>query len=393
MSERVGLLRSIWRRLSQWRSRTRRSLQTELSYHRLEQSWFDLHFWRQKSALQRNFSVVFKAKATSDHFLPAILSYIKAHYRGVGYVSFSRDERPREDPASEAAKVKLYQFVEKNRPEVLLAYDSPLSPQEIHHLADQGIQIASTTAGLDSFYIGGAPTQAAAIEALRRYSWYFVSHRPHVESLQKLGINAQHSFLGYDSRWFKPLDNVEKKYDVLFVGDIYYPMNASRQEMIAQVAKHFQVALLSYRPPQIEGVIHLGTATNPHHLNRILNQARIVLGSDRVSNHDQINMIPEQTIFYEDDFFIRARTYLTIGSGACYMVERHPEIARQFEDRREIVLWDDYDELCDQIGYYLKHNDERRAIGRTGQKAARERYSIDVSMDNMLKTMKLKDQE
>lgn len=390
MSEPVGLLRSIWRLLSQWRSRARRALQTELSYHRLEQRWFDLRFWQQKTALQRDFSVVFKAKATSDHFLPAILSYIKVHYRGVSYVSFSRDERPREDPASEAAKIKLFRFIEKNRPDVLLAYDSPLSPQEIHHLADQGIQIASTTAGLDSFYIGGAPTQASAIEALRRYAWYFVSHRPHVETLQNLGINAQHSFLGYEPRWFKPLDHVEEKYDVLFVGDIYYPMNASRQEMIAQVAKHFQVALLSYRPPHIEGVIHLGTATNPHRLNRILNQARIVLGSDRVSNHDQLNVIPEQTIFYEDEFFIRARTYLTIGSGACYMVERHPEIARQFDDRREIALWDDYDELCDQIGYYLMHDDERRAIGRAGHLRALANYNISTWIENSLAGMGVK---
>ena len=100
-------------------------------------------------------------------------------------------------------------------------------------------------------------------------------------------------------------------------------------------------------------------------------------------------MIPKQTIFYEDEFFIRARTYLTIGSGACYMVERHPEIARQFDDRREIVLWDDYDELCAQIDYYLKHDDERRAIGRAGQQAARECCAIDISMRNMLKTMAL----
>jgi hypothetical protein len=390
MSEQVGLLRSTWRRLSRLRSRVRRTLQTELSYHRLEQRWADLRFWRQKAALQRDFSVVFKAKATSDHFLPSILSYLKTQYRDVSYVSFSRDERPREDPASEAAKIKLYRFVEKNHPEVLLAYDSPLSPQEIHYLADQGIQIGSTTAGLDSFFIGGASSQASAIEALRRYAWYFVGHRPHVEKLQCLGIKAQHMLWGYEPRWFKPLENVEKKYDVLFTGDIYYPMNASRQEMIARVAEHFQVALLSYRPPHVGGVVHLGTETNPHRLNRILNQARIVLGSDRVSNHDQLNVIPEQTIFYEDDFLIRGRTYLTIGSGACYMVERHPEIARQFDDRREVVLWDDYDELCDQIDYYLKHDDERRAVGRAGHRRALTDYNVSTCIEKSLSIMGVK---
>jgi spore maturation protein CgeB len=128
---------------------------------------------------------------------------------------------------------------------------------------------------------------------------------------------------------------------------------------------------------------------NPYRLNRVLNQAKIALGSDRIGDVQSVNNHPEQYIFYEDEFYLRQRAYVMIGAGCCYMVERHPEIARQFEDRKELILWDDYDELTDQLAYYLTHDEERRAVGQAGHRRALSQCTAAHMMQFVFETMGL----
>jgi hypothetical protein len=380
-------IKRLFRPIRRLLSRAYKALRFEASAQRRELRLAQLSFWRSRSPLTRRLLVVYKHKDLSDHLLYAMLAHLRRTYADVPFLGFSRREKPRDNPALGAEK--LVRGVNRAQPETLFAYDSPLSIEEMNFLQAEGISVASNTVGLDSFFCGGAATQAEAFEILRAYRWYFVNHVPHVPRLHAEGVNAIALPMAYEPRWFYPLKDEGPRYDVLFVGDIDTPLNSNRRALLERVSRHFRVTMLSYRPPGVDGVEHIGVAINPHQLNRILNRARLVLGSDRLGDVDMLNQLPEQTIFYEDEFYIRQRVYLVLGAGACYLVERHPEIARQFEDGREIVLWDDEAELCDRIAYYLAHDDERRAVGLAGHRRARAEYTTDRLVTRMLREMEL----
>jgi len=375
------LLQSIRRFLS----RANKTLRFEASAQRRELHLTQLSFWQGRSPLAGRLLVAYKHKGLTDHLLYAMLIYLRRAYAGVPFLGFAQHEKPRNNPALGAEK--LMRGVKRAQPQTLFAYDSPLSIKEMEFLRAEGIPVASNTIGLDSFFCGGAATQAEAFEILRAYRWYFVNHAPHVPRLRAEGVNAIALPMAYEPRWFYPLKGEEPRYDVLFVGDIDTPLNSNRRALLERVSRHFRVTMLSYRPPGIDGVEHIGVAISPHQLNRTLNCARLVLGSDRLGDINALNQFPEQTIFYEDEFYVRQRVYLVLGAGACYLVERHPEIARQFEDGREIVLWNDEDELCDRIAYYLAHDDERRAVGLAGHRRVRAEYTVEHLISRMLREM------
>jgi hypothetical protein len=380
-------IKRLLRPLIHFISRARKTLRFEASAQRRGFHLASLSFWRGRSPLAGRLLVVHKHKDLTDHLLYAMLAHLRRTYTDVAFLGFSRHEKPRDNPALGADK--LVRGVNRIQPGAIFAYDSPFSIGEMAFLQAEGVPVASNTIGLDSFFSGGAATQAEAFEILRAYRWYFVNHAPHVPRLRAEGVNAIALPMAYEPRWFYPLQGEEPRYDVLFVGDIDTPLNSNRRALLERVSRHFRVTMLSYRPPGIDGVDHIGVALNPHQLNLILNRARLVLGSDRLGDLGVLNQLPGQTIFYEDEFYIRQRVYLVLGAGACYLVERHPEIARQFDDGREIVLWDDEDELCDRIAYYLAHDDARRAVGLAGHNRAQAEYTTERLMTRMLRNMEL----
>ncbi len=387
MHQLKNLVRPYWLAIRSGLKRVQQRLRIEASVQRQEERLAQLNLWSFRKPLHPPILFVYKLKDLSDHLLFAMLNHCRGSYSGLRYLSFSRYEKPRDNPALGAGK--LMRAVQQHPPAVIFAYDSPLSIGEMRFLGDRQISVASNTVGLDSFFCGGASSQAEAFDILRSYGWYFVNHAPHVPRLRQEGVNAFALPMGYEPRWFHPLANVRPRYDVLFVGDINTPLNSNRRALLEHISLHFNLAVLSYKPPGIPGVLHIGAETNPYRLNRILNQARVVLGSDRLGDTSALNQLPGQYIFYEDEFYLRQRAYLVLGAGCCYMVERHPEIQRQFEDGREIVLWGDNDELIENIAYFLKHEEERRAIGLAGHRRAVSQYTVAHMMQFIFSTMGL----
>lgn len=67
---------------------------------------------------------------------------------------------------------------------------------------------------------------------------------------------------------------------------------------------------------------------------------------------------------------VRLRDFEAPMSGAFYMIERSDEIAEFFEVGKEVVCYDDADDLTDKCRYYLTHEAEREAIRKAGHERA-----------------------
>lgn len=83
---------------------------------------------------------------------------------------------------------------------------------------------------------------------------------------------------------------------------------------------------------------------------------------------------------------IPLRALEIMGSGGFLLSNYQPEIAENFEDGKEVVLYDSVEDGIRKALYFLSHEDERVTIAVNGRKAA-ERFSFMNQVGYMLKTV------
>ncbi len=336
---------------------------------------------RQRRAhLDRRLLFVYKDVDATDHQLYALLNHLRT-FAGVSILRFTAAERPRTDPARSTAKLR--RAVASFEPQIVLVYNNILSIEEVDFIKERGVRLASMTSGVASFTWGAPPevTQQQIVDRIRVHDWYFVPHAPHVPILRAEGVNAIELSHWFEPAWFRPLD-LPPEHDVLFVGDLDNPLNRGRRALIESLSQQFDVTVMSAgsAPSRVR---RLAPTSNPHALNRLLNQAKLVLGSDLLFDTSALNSLPGQYLRYEDTFFIRQRTFMSLGAGACYLVEAHPEATRLFEPGCDIVLWRDQTDLRDDIARLLADHATRKAIGVAGARRAHAEYTTATRIRTM----------
>lgn len=69
------------------------------------------------------------------------------------------------------------------------------------------------------------------------------------------------------------------------------------------------------------------------------------------------------------------------------MTNYQPEIGQYFEDGKELVVYEDFQDLYRKIDYYLSHERERREIARAGRRKVGERFSYRQGVGAMVRTL------
>ena len=60
------------------------------------------------------------------------------------------------------------------------------------------------------------------------------------------------------------------------------------------------------------------------------------------------------------------------------------EIPEYFEIGRELETYSSEEELLEKISYYLQHEEERQIIARNGYEKAKENYSLNARVEQMM---------
>ena len=66
------------------------------------------------------------------------------------------------------------------------------------------------------------------------------------------------------------------------------------------------------------------------------------------------------------------------GCGGFLLTDRVPYLERYFEPGREIAVYDDSNELADQITYWLHNEDERAAVAEAGYRRVLKEHTYDA---------------
>jgi spore maturation protein CgeB len=81
---------------------------------------------------------------------------------------------------------------------------------------------------------------------------------------------------------------------------------------------------------------------------------------------------------------VNNRAFELAASGACQVVDFKGELPGLFTPGEEVVAYRDLDDLKDQIGYYLAHPDEARAIGDNAMKRALKDHTLRHRIEEIL---------
>lgn len=67
------------------------------------------------------------------------------------------------------------------------------------------------------------------------------------------------------------------------------------------------------------------------------------------------------------------------------MTNNQPELALYFEDGKDLVTFDSYEDLQKKTEYYLGHEDERKTIALNGYEKVKKLHQYSNRLDEMKK--------
>lgn len=74
---------------------------------------------------------------------------------------------------------------------------------------------------------------------------------------------------------------------------------------------------------------------------------------------------------------IKGRTFEVPGCGGFLLTDRVPHLERYLEPGREIGVYEDADDLVEQVRYWLEHEDERAAVAEAGYRRVLAEHTYD----------------
>jgi spore maturation protein CgeB len=84
---------------------------------------------------------------------------------------------------------------------------------------------------------------------------------------------------------------------------------------------------------------------------------------------------------------IKGRNFEVPGCGGFLLTERVPHLERYFEPGREVAVYDSTDDLVEQVGYWLEHEDERAEVAEAGYRRVLAEHTYDHRFAEIFRTV------
>ncbi len=84
---------------------------------------------------------------------------------------------------------------------------------------------------------------------------------------------------------------------------------------------------------------------------------------------------------------IPLRVFDILGAGGFLITNYQKEIDELFTIGKDLVVYENMQDLKEKVGYYLEHEEERREIAKNGHDKVAKLYSIESQIDKILKTL------
>jgi spore maturation protein CgeB len=192
-----------------------------------------------------------------------------------------------------------------------------------------------------------------------------------VEAARKHKVNADFLQVGFDDVAFSPMGHTNTSYPpILFLGSNYahnikFPLTELRQQMVDRLKREYG---------QFFGVYGHGWAEANGNINTFQEE-----GAAYRSCKIAINLSHFDYKRYSSD-----RLFRIMGSGAFCLTHNYPEIEKDFEVGKELVVWKNLDDLVATINYYLNNPVARNEIALAGCLKARTTFTWNNFAENLI---------
>jgi spore maturation protein CgeB len=262
-------------------------------------------------------------------------------------LAWAREQRVRL-PARAEAETILFAQAEAFEPDVVYV-------QNPHVLGGGSLDRLKAGSRLLVAQVASEPPSA---RLLRRYD-LIVSSLPNlVERFRSLGVRSEHLRLAFDERVLRRLEEEDAPVatgGAVFVGALNrhrHRSNVKLDRAAREVPIEFWgYGLRGWSPRSALRRAHRGQAWG-------LDMFRH-LRAARVSLNRHLNVA--------GPYANNMRLYEATGVGSLLLTDAKENLGELFEPRREVVTYDEVDDLVAKIRHYLGNEDERREIARAGQ--------------------------
>ena len=194
--------------------------------------------------------------------------------------------------------------------------------------------------------------------------------------------------LAFDDNILKQVKNVEKKNQILFLGNIFLERNlhGHRAAILKEISKHCNLKIYSnlndyklknfvknffFKLLKISNYKDFNALEELKFYTNMMSLKKINY-SENLYGLDQFRKLNENQIvlnIHQDNisFAANVRLFESTGMGCCLITEAHKNLSQLFTEDKEIVTFKNKYDLIEKIGYYKNHYNEAKKIGKNAQ--------------------------
>ena len=254
-----------------------------------------------------------------------------------------------------ASQIKQY------RPDVLFNQNIRLDSQFLHEMKP---------------YIGLLVGQHASPIPQIDLSMYdlIISSLPNlVDYFRKQGLNSELHRLGFEPSILNRVHSSKRKYDVVFIGSIYY-VHTERLTLLEYLCQNTDMKIWGNLIDTLPGSSPIHQAYQGKawgkDMYQIFRDAKIVL-----NNHVDI----------AENYANNMRLFEATGTWTLRITDWKQNLHEMFELDKEVVTYHTPEECLEKIRYYLEHDEERQQIAHAGQQRTLTKHNYQERMIELIK--------
>lgn len=90
-----------------------------------------------------------------------------------------------------------------------------------------------------------------------------------------------------------------------------------------------------------------------------------------------------------DDFYWSSRVYMIMGSGGFLIHPKYQGLLEEFEHKKHLVYYNDFDDMCSKIDFYLANEKKRKKIQQQGYEKCIKEFTYQKRCQKMLEKLNI----
>ena len=264
---------------------------------------------------------------------------------------------------------RLAKAIEEKKPDLIITHSAWIPPQTIQRLKK------NTKAIIVSWFPDHPLNLGRQYLLVAPYDFLFFKDKWIVDLARRINKKAFYLPEACMPKWHGriPLSEKEKEYyscDVTTAGNIYY----YRAAILEEIMKKYEIKLWGSFPRWVDSPVKKtfqGKSVTEEEKSKAFGAAKVVLNT-----------------FQGEVFGVNQRLFEIAGCGGFQMCEHRDVVGDFFEIGKEIVTFQNLDDLMEKLDYYMTHPEEKQKIADAAYERAHKEHTFKHRLETMFEIIK-----